>query len=450
MIKIKNIFSRKIKNSSSTIPYSLFPIPSQECGAMLTELLLTIALAALIMPFLLRFQQGRITRAENIAVANEMSVVRDALERYIDANKMELLRPTGKNITRVRVSDLERYGVSDTNADKFQMRVLKTLDSNNRTSLQGIVVMDDSGISPIRTRQIINLGNGTMGFAENGRAYGAYGAWKLSAIDMGINNVTGIIERTDILHDANEYLWRNPSDNASNSTMLSNLNLGGHNVIGAKNIDADVVRFDEMMSAKTIAARRTTFDTRITLDNNLNGGVATVAGTLSADSRSMEISGTLTLNGIAKFSNMTVDDLWVNDLNLAGITISSDTDVATLSVNQTIDMVAGRITAMQTMVGFAGSITPRLVVSGRIEDSQNPDYFWDTSGNTARFADAQLMELNRMASEVASDEALDTDSAKIWARVAGNRNATVADFMNAISQIQRTVRGKYESIKSLE
>ena len=37
-------------------------------GSMLVELLMSIALAAIIMPFIFRYQKSVITRAENIAI----------------------------------------------------------------------------------------------------------------------------------------------------------------------------------------------------------------------------------------------------------------------------------------------------------------------------------------------------------------------------------------------
>ena len=47
-------------------------------GSMLVELLMTVALAAIIMPFIFRYQQSAITRAENIAIADNMTEIQSA------------------------------------------------------------------------------------------------------------------------------------------------------------------------------------------------------------------------------------------------------------------------------------------------------------------------------------------------------------------------------------
>ena len=68
---------------------TIFNGPSEH-GGMLVELMLSIALAMVVIPFIFRYQQRAVRRAENIAIARQMSGVQDALERYIVANREEL------------------------------------------------------------------------------------------------------------------------------------------------------------------------------------------------------------------------------------------------------------------------------------------------------------------------------------------------------------------------
>ena len=82
-------------------------------GSMLVELLLSIALAVVIIPFVFQYHQDAITRAENIAITNEMNLIQSALERHIVATREELLKTVGRNITRVKISDLLPYGIPD-------------------------------------------------------------------------------------------------------------------------------------------------------------------------------------------------------------------------------------------------------------------------------------------------------------------------------------------------
>ena len=84
----------------------------------------------------------------------------------------------------------------------------------------------------------------------------------------------------------------------------------------------------------------------------------------------------------------------------------------------------------------------------RIEDSAKSGYFWDAQSSTAHFADASFVELNRMATLVSIAEGdKSTFSGQIFGTVATNKNATVADFMNAITQIQQRVRAKYQNLQ---
>ena len=56
-------------------------------GGMLVELMMTIALAAIIIPFVFRYQETAVSRARNVAITRQMENVQSALERYIVENK---------------------------------------------------------------------------------------------------------------------------------------------------------------------------------------------------------------------------------------------------------------------------------------------------------------------------------------------------------------------------
>ena len=111
---------------------------------MLIELLLSVALAAVIIPFAFKNQQNAATRAQNIAITNQMSQIQTALERYIVANRPELLKTIGRNITRVDIADLGEFGLADAivseGNEKYQLRILKSSDGIGQSTLQGIIV----------------------------------------------------------------------------------------------------------------------------------------------------------------------------------------------------------------------------------------------------------------------------------------------------------------------
>ena len=427
---------------------NIFSIFNNSRGSMLVELLLSVALAALIIPFLFRYQHSSIERAQNIAITNQMTEIQIALERYIVANRDELLRTVGRNITRVELDDLAEFGVPqsvlDAGDEKYQLRILKSSDASGQSTLQGVIVRASDDITPLRTREIVNLSGGSMGFVDGTHAYGTFGAWHTDALDMGVDIDNGIIETTSVNRDNALYLWRVPSENPDDAKMMSPLNLGGHDIKNAAFINSDYATFNEGLTAKEIVSDKIIFDNRTTIDAVFSTDAATVSGMLSSDSKNMEISGRLSLADTAKMSSLTAENLWVSKLTLSGLSIEADHDLALLKINQSLDMTSGRIEAVFVSVGFAGSMTPRLVVYDRIEDSTNPQYYWDVKSKTARFSDASFVELNRMATLATFYEGDNSTSAgQIFGAVSANKNATVSDYMNAISEIQKRVSAKY-------
>lgn len=417
-------------------------------GGMLVELLMSVAIVAVVLPFLFRYQEDSIMRVENIAVARQMQDVQGALERYIVMNRDKLLVVAGKSITRVDIKDLSEYGIPESlveeDADKYQLRILKSSDATGKATLQGVVILNDDTISPMRTREIVAVGGSDMGFVEGTHAYGTFGAWHADTIDLGVEATNGIVGTTAVNRDNALYLWRIPSEDSSDATMLSGLSLGGHDVINVSNLSAKAAGFDETLQSISVAADKVVFTNRTTIDSAFETKNATCVGSLSSDAKTMEIAGALTLSDLGKFSNFNTNNLWVTKLELSGISIADTSKVTILDINQALDMTGGRINAMFTTVSFTGSITPRLVVRNRIEDSVQSAFFWDLKNNTANLADLSLVELNRMATLIAKKEGdSSTIASQVFGAVASNKNATAADFMNAINEIQTKVRAKY-------
>ncbi len=420
-------------------------------GSMLVELLLSVALATTIIPFVFKYQQNAVQRAENIQITKNMEQIQIALERYIAANRDNMLSTVGKSITRVELQQLGEFGLAESIIDggdeKYQLRVLKSNDVNGQATLQGVIVMSTQDITPLRTREIVSLSDGSMGFIDNNHAYGTFGAWHTDMVDLGLNMTEGIVETTSVSRDNALYLWRVPSDDAADATMMSALNLGGHDIKNAKFLDARALQFDDTLSSQTIAANDVIFQNRTTLDKTFYTKSATVSGMLSSDARNMEVIGGITLTDLGKFSAFTVENLWTTNLTLGGLATETEDDLALLNINQSLDMTSGRISALFVTVGFTGSITPRLVVSERIEDSTNPEYFWDVYGRQANLYDASFAELSARATLATYYEGDNTTSAgQIFSAVSANKNATVADYLNAIKQIENSVRMKYRQL----
>ncbi len=421
-------------------------------GGMLIELMMSIALAAIIIPFVFRYQQVSVTRARNIAVVKQMENVQTALERYIVENKNVLMMPTGKNISRVKIEDLVGYGlpeyIAETYSNDYQLRVLKSADNNNKSVLQGIVILSNSEITPLRTREIVNLGGGKFGFVEGNVTYGGFGAYRVNANDFGLSNTKGLVGTTSTTRGNSEYLWRLQSGNESDATMLSPLNLDGHDIAKVKFLDANKAQFEEKLKVGTLATGSLAFSNRATIDAIFSTNNAVVNGAFTSDSRNLTVNGTLTLADSAKFSSFYTNDLYVNTLTLSGFSVNSTSDKASaLKIVGDMDLVLGRITAAYVSVGYTGSVTPQLTITDKIQDSKDSGFYWDIKGKKARFADLNSPELSRMASSVTRIESRSgTISTALFGGVAANSNATVSDYINALNDIQKRVREKYQML----
>ena len=420
-------------------------------GTVLIEFLLAIGLAATLVPFIYGYQQRAITRAENVKVARNMQKIQSVLERYIVENKDKMLTTLGRTIFRINLSDLIEYGLDEefvrASANKYQLRILKSTDASDQATLQGVIVFNDVEITPMRTREIVSLGDDKIGFIDGTHAYGGFGTWRADTVDLGIENTSGIVQTTAINRDNSLYLWRVPSESAADATMLSALNLGNRDIKNATFVNAGGLSIAESLSATKIVTNDLIFKNRTTIDTEFKTPAGVVSGALSGDSKNIAVSGTLNLADVAKVSNLTTDNLWVNKLTLSGFSTPSST-ITTLRSAGSLDMTEGRINAIYVTVGFTGSLTSRLVVKDKIVDSTNHDFYWDVKSREANFADINSPTLSDMAAKILRKESVSGSTAtRVFGSVASNKNATVADFMNAINEIQKSVRGKYHMLK---
>lgn len=420
-------------------------------GGMLVELMMSISLAAVIIPFIFRYQQNAIVRARDVAVAKQIENVQNALERYIIENRNILMQPVGKKIFTIKLSDLIEYGLPDYMANTFkedyQLKILKSND-NNKATLQGIVILNNKNISPLRTREIVSFGGSKFGFIEGEITYGGFGAFHANATDFGVSDTKGIVGTTSVKRGNAEYLWRLPSDKKSDATMQSSLNLDGHDIINVKSLDATKAQFKENLDSAKVGANSLAFSNRVTLDSIYSTNNAVVNGALTSDAKILDVSGTLLLADYGKFSSFYTNDLYVNNLNLNGFSVNSTAGRdSVLKVIGDMDLVLGHVNAAHVSVGYTGSVTPSLSVNEKIQDAKDSGYYWDIKGQKARFADIYFPELSRMASRIIKTESKSgTSSTILFGAVSANKNATVGDYLNALHEIQTRVRQKYEML----
>lgn len=419
-------------------------------GTVLMEFLLTIALAGSLMPFIYSYQTRAIARAENMRVTRQMQRIQTVLEHYIMQNREKMLKTLGRNIIKIKLTDLVEYGLDQdfakSMADKYQLRILKSRDAGGQATLQGVIVFNDADLTAMRTREIVKMGDDKIGFIDGTRAYGGFGTWRADTIDMGLKGAAGIVQTTAMTRDNAMYLWRVPSDNASDATMASVLSLGNRDINEVAFMNADGISIEESLTVGKLTSTDVIFKNRTTIDSTYNTQTALVSGTLSGDAKSITVNGILSLADYAKVSSFTADNLSVNTLTLGGLSVPSGS-LSTIRIGGSLDMTEGRVSAMFMTVGFTGSITPRLGVKEKIVDSVNPNYYWNISARTANMGDINSPTLSDMATRILRRESVSGSSVtKIFNAVASNKNATMGDFMNAINQIQQTVRGKYQML----
>ena len=78
----------------------------------------------------------------------------------------------------------------------------------------------------------------------------------------------------------------------------------------------------------------------------------------------------------------------------------------------------------------------------------NPAYYWNVSTRVANLGDIKSPTLSDMATNILRRESVSGSTAtRIFSSVVSNKNATMGDFMNAIIEIEKSVRGKYRLLK---
>ena len=398
----------------------IFFYNNQQHGGMLLELMLVIAISTILIPFIFRYQQNTIERARNIEIVKKMDIVQRALEKCIDANKIVLMQPVNDIIynsdqqTECVVlknsssQGLIRYGLDENFATDYQndyvLRVLKTSDSQGKAVLQGVVLLNNNNITALRTREIVDIGGGKLGYTKNNVVYGGYNAFTANAEDLGLEEQSGIVEMTTTFRgQANSpYLWRINNGNESDATMLTDLNINGHDVINIDKItgnstsSARIYRYcgvNEKGQPPVCEATNAIFNAVPLYDQtNIgvgNGTTAVIYGTKAAtkecelkgigDKASLVVEGTTVVNGDIFTEKYDAKNLFVDNLvkvnsfgdEYSGSTFVSDGDTLlnSLVVTDTTEFTGSYFTI------------PKLNITACVESASDSNFFYDVSHN---------------------------------------------------------------------
>lgn len=418
-------------------------------GSGLLELLLALAIFMFLLPYIYDFAASHKNRAENIIVVKKVKAIQYALEQYVIENKQKLLAPISDNVIRVNMRNLSGIDLSEFKDDKVQLRVVKSKDSGGQSFIQGVVIFDTPGLDPMRVRQIAALVGNESGFADGRTLYGGFGTWRVSTYKIGAETGdNSIIAQTRPFRSGGDYIQRLPSTSPLDSTMQSDINLGNQNINNVKNLDAVQSRFleflqvgDGISTSKMTVANRLDWASSIEVMDS-----ATVMGSITSDNRSLD-SMLVSISGNSEFRNATIDELSVDNLYLSGFSVSNDGSPAIMAITGALDMIRGHIKSIDAFVGFSGSVTPKLIVTGQIIDGQNPVFQWNLSGQSANLGDIYLTNLAKNAPAAYSAERTGkTETERIMGSVIQNRNATVSDYIRALEQVKKVVTEKYAEI----
>lgn len=421
-----------------------------EYGGMMLEILLSLAITVAVVPFVMRELNSRTHRAENVRIARDISETKEALERYMTAHKLKLLEPSGRVVIKVKISDLSEYGNIPKDHEKFQARIIKSRSISGRMVLSGMVIYDSAEISPIRTREIAELGGESSGFIDNNQAHGVFGTWhsRTNIFDATFSN-NSVVENTNTILSGGDFLWRLPSKNSLDASMSTDLLIGDNSIEDVSTIDTYGANFTEILKSGLINVETVQITPRAELSAELNvSGETLVIGALTSDSRSAEISGSLSLTDTGTVSKLEAREIWVGDLTLNGLTINGSAEPAILKVSSTIDITRGKITTTTATIGYTGSVSPKIVVTDRIEDPSNSSYYWDLTTDKASFSDVYCAELNQILKTAITNESqtIRTKTETIIRAIAANSNATISDYVKALSEIQTSVTAKYNNL----
>lgn len=382
---------------------------------MLMELMLAIAIAATLIPFVFRYQKNTIERARNVAIVRQMGLVQRALEKCIEDNQSDFTQHVGDTIFSsgnecfvLKEGDrgLIRYGLTDAFADDYGedyvIRVLKTKDV-----LQGVVLLQNAGITALRTREIVDIGGGALGAVQNDVVRGGYNSFNVQKKEFGLTDVTnGIVKTTATIRGqvADPYVWRVTGGSA---TMESDFYMGSNDIINVGTLQGTTLntlelkysplREDSGIYADNLILAKDTTDTSSSFNFNRDtwkftrhsNGYITQAF-IGSDK---DLAGT---------GNLTVPNELNDKLNAA--IICTDFNVGNnLNINNTLDEVyaAGGATDNNLGTFKAKDVNLANVYAKKIEivksgtavsiptlgfncivsdvDSDNPQYYWSPS-----------------------------------------------------------------------
>lgn len=297
-------------------------------GASMTEVILAMAIVAIVSPFLYTQITDATDNVRDMALARNIIALRGNVLNYVRANQ-----DRWPDVAQIKLADDELSEISG----------VATAGFIDKYAVSGATITDvylafDTGLKPIRTMRVArHIGMDAAVVSDDGVAYGA--SWAVSAPDFQPGQLIYRVTRDIAGIDTSKYLHRTSSDDEDLNVMQRDLNMGGNSIF---NIATMVAKSARIKNATAMFANVQDLSaTTVFFPDGANMNAT------SADIGAMRVTGDVT-----GFRNITA-----NNLNGASYTthgrIVTDRASVTKSVNVAKDFILKSNSAL-TVSGFAG------------------------------------------------------------------------------------------------
>ena len=297
-------------------------------GASMTEVILAMAIVAIVAPFLYTQITDATDNVRDMALARNIIALRGNVLNYVRANQ-----DRWPDVAQIKLADDELSEISG----------VATAGFIDKYAVSGATITDvylafDTGLKPIRTMRVArHIGMDAAVVSDDGVAYGA--SWAVSAPDFQPGQLIYRVTRDIAGIDTSKYLHRTSSDDEDLNVMQRDLNMGGNSIFNIATMVAKSARIKN--AAAMFADVQDLSATTVFFPDGANMNAT------SADIGAMRVTGDVT-----GFRNITA-----NNLNGASYTthgrIVTDRASVTKSVNVAKDFILKSNSAL-TVSGFAG------------------------------------------------------------------------------------------------
>ncbi len=297
-------------------------------GASILEVLMSMAIVAVAMPFVYSQIAETNSNIRDMAVARDITNLRPDVLNFIRLNQ-----DTWPDVAQIKMNDTDLDMVaSGANAGFIDKYIV------NGASVTDVYLAFKFGSTNLHTANIAHhIGDDAAVVDSDGIAYGR--SWAVSAPEFESGDLVYRITRNVSGEDKTKYLHRGTSGDDELNVMLRDLNMGGYNIYDVGGVFASASRIKDVTS---------TFVT----SNDLVANTIYFSNGANMTGNNVSIGSLRVTDDIIGFRNIYANKLNNNGFSTSGRII---TDRATVSdsLNVSKDMIL-KTDSLRTISGFAG------------------------------------------------------------------------------------------------